>query len=249
MGLPKIITPEYTVKLYSVNTPVVFRPYLVKEEKLFMTAKQSEDQKMILNTIVQVVRECTFNKIAVEELPSFDLEYLFLQLRAKSVNNVVKLIYNCQNLIKRDDAAEPVRCNSATTVEVNLDDISLSVNPEHRTTVHLSAGIVIELKHPSIRTVQSQLQTSNVNISEANAVQVIADCLKTITERDGTVYEARDYSTEERIEFIESIPLGELAQFETFFATMPSLQHTIPFVCTKCKYTEPIVLQGLNAFF
>ena len=249
MGLPKIVTPEYTVNLFSVKKPVTFRPYLVKEEKLFMTAKQSDDSKMIVDTILQVVRECTFGKLAVEELPSFDLEYLFLQLRSKSVNNVVKLMYNCRNFVKKDDNTEATRCNHTNTIEVNLDEVSLTTNPDHATTVKLTSGLVIELKHPSIRLMQQHLPANGATMDETSAVDIIAECLKTITEESGTVYEARDYSVDERKEFVESIPLGELQHFETFFSTMPALRHTVPFVCAKCQYTEPIVLEGLNAFF
>lgn len=249
MGLPKITTPEYSVKLFSLKTPVTFRPYLVKEEKLLLTAKQSEDPSMIVDAVIQVIKQCTFEKIAVQELPSFDLEYLFLQLRAKSVNNVIKLSYNCQNIIVAHDGAEPKRCNHVSTITVNLDEVTLTTTTDHTSTVTLNNEMVIEMRYPTIQLVRAHLTPNSTELTESSTIKVVAECLKTITEPDGKVYEARDYSLEERLEFIESMGISDLERFGTFFSNMPSLRHTVPFVCSKCQYTEPIVLEGLHAFF
>lgn len=249
MGLPKITTPEYSIKLFSLKTPVLFRPYLVKEEKLLLTAKQSEDPSMAVDAILQVVKRCTFEKIAVQELPSFDLEYLFLQLRAKSVNNIIKLSYNCQNIIVAQDGAEPKRCNHVSPVDVNLDEVSLTTTPEHTSTVTLNNDMIIEMRYPTIQLVRAHLSPNSAELNEASTIKIVAECLKTITEPDGKVYEARDYSLEERLEFIESMSILDLERFGTFFSTMPTLRHTVTFMCSKCQYTEPIVLEGLNAFF
>lgn len=244
MSLPKIVTPEYTTKLWSIKTPVRFRPYLVKEEKLLLTAKQAGDVDSIERAVIQVLTNCTFGAIEIEKLPSFDLEYLFLQIRAKSVSETTKLQYDCQNLVRaeaaRTSADDDGRCHAKVTITVDLSKVALHVPDGARPTITLKDGLKIELQYPSIK----QLITS-----DRTPVAAIAASIKTIADQSGALYEARDYSTDELIEFVESMSVDDVAQFEQFFTSMPTLKHEVEFVCTTCGYREPLTFEGLSAFF
>ena len=244
MSLPKIALPEYTVQLHSVKTPVRFRPYLVKEEKIFLVAKESNDVADMERAMRQVLKNCTFDAVDVDALPSFDLEYLFLQIRAKSVNNVVELKYRCQ---KFTDDAKTTRCGGTSAVTIPLDDIRLSITPEHQTTVRLTDDLHIELQYPTIETVASVLQ-SGKSLQE-QPIELLARVIKTIVQSDGTVYETKDYTVAELVEFVESLSLPQIEQMQTFFATMPKLTYDTEFVCEKCGHREPLHFEGISDFF
>jgi len=244
MELPKIALPEYTVQLHSIKSPVRFRPYLVKEEKIFLIAKESNDVSDMERAVRQVLKNCTFNAIDIDVLPSFDLEYLFLQLRAKSVNNVVELQYRCQKFI---DDTKTLRCDNTNTVVIPLDDIQLTINPQHRTTIQLTDDMHIELQYPTIETVAHVLQSGKP--LQEQPIELLARTIKTIISRDGTVYETKDYTITELIEFVESLSLAQIEQMQTFFTTMPKLAYDTEFVCKKCGHREPLHFEGISDFF
>ena len=253
MALPKVITPEYTIQLKSIKTPVRFRPYLVKEEKLFLTAKESDDPKEMERAILQVIKNCTFGEVDVDSLPAFDVEYLFLQLRAKSVNNNIELRYECRNMVRdksqRTSETDDGRCHNTVTLNVNLDGIDIATNEQHSTTVTLQSGLLVEMGYLSMTAVQA-IQGQDVAGSTGDKVtQTLTASLKTITDSEGTTYEARDYTDAERLEFIDSLPVEDLRSFETFFATQPVVRHDVPFHCDVCAHDETVTLQGLSAFF
>jgi hypothetical protein len=244
MSLPKIALPEYTVQLQSVKTPVRFRPYLVKEEKIFLIAKESNDVSDMERAIRQVLKNCTFGDVDIDALPSFDLEYLFLQIRAKSVNNVVELKYRCQ---KFTDDTKTARCGATNSVTIPLDEIHITISPEHKTTLQLTDEMYIELQYPTIETVSSVMQ-SEKSLQE-QPIELISRTIKTIVQRDGTAYEAKDYSTAELVEFVESLSLPQIEQIQTFFTTMPKLSYDTEFVCEKCGHREPLHFEGISDFF
>ena len=250
MALPKVITPEYTIQLKSIKTPVRFRPYLVKEEKLFLTAKESDDPKEMERAILQVIKNCTFGEVDVDSLPTFDVEYLFLQLRAKSVNNVLDLRYECRNTLRdksqRTSEKDDGRCHNMVTLNVNLDDIAITTDEAHTPTVTLQSGLLVEMSYPSMKVVQS-IQTSGETAEQVTKMLIAS--MKTITDAEGTAYEVRDYTEAERLEFVDSLPVEDLRSFEAFFTTMPAVRSEVPFHCDKCEHDETVTLQGLTAFF
>lgn len=247
MSLPKIITPEYTVQLMSVKTPVRFRPYLVKEEKIFLTAKQSGDIDEINRAIFQIIRNCTFDALNVEALPPFDIEYLFLQLRARSVNNIAELNYECRNFVRdtSETDGDDRRCHQIVKIPVNLDDVKLATPDEHTPVITLNTGLIVEMKYPTVSVLEQFRATNDINIW----VPLIASCISMIIEPDGNIYEVADYPIEELVEFVENIGVLDLQKFEQFFETMPVLTHNLLFECPKCGHTETIVLKGLDTFF
>ena len=251
MALPKIVTPEYTIQLKSVKTPVRFRPYLVKEEKLFLTAKESNDPKEIERAVLQVIKNCTFGEVDVDNLPTFDVEYLFLQLRAKSVNNVLDLRYECRNTLRdksqRESETDDGRCHNTVTLKVDLNEIAITTDDAHASTVTLQSGLLVEMAYPSMKVVQS-IQALDGAAADQVTKMLIAS-MKTITDAEGTAYEVRDYSDAERLEFVDGLPVEDLRSFEAFFRTMPAVRSEVPFHCDKCEHDETITLQGLTAFF
>ena len=251
MALPKIVTPEYTIQLKSIETPVRFRPYLVKEEKLFLTAKESNDPKEIERAVLQVIKNCTFGEVDVDNLPTFDVEYLFLQLRAKSVNNVLDLRYECRNTLRdksqRESETDDGRCHNTVTLKVDLNEIAITTDDAHASTVTLQSGLLVEMAYPSMKVVQS-IQALDGAAADQVTKMLIAS-MKTITDAEGTAYEVRDYTDEERLEFVDGLPVEDLRSFEAFFTTMPAVRSEVPFHCDKCEHDETIALQGLTAFF
>ena len=250
MALPKIVTPEYNIQLKSDETPVRFRPYLVKEEKLFLTAKESDDPKEIERAVLQVIKNCTFGEVDVDNLPTFDVEYLFLQLRAKSVNNVLDLRYECRNTLRdksqRTSEKDDGRCHNTVTLNVNLDDIAITTDEAHTPTVTLQSGLLVEMLYPSMKVVQS---IQKVGETADQVTKMLIASMKTITDAEGTAYEVQDYTDAERLEFVDDLPVEDLRSFETFFTSMPAVRSKVPFHCDKCEHNETITLQGLTAFF
>lgn len=232
--LPTVTVPTGEVKLFSIPKPVVIRPYLVKEEKLLLIAQAADDPKDVDAAVRQIVRNCTFDKVNPDTLPTFDLEYLFLQLRAKSVNNVIESRFRC--LHKVDDK----ECGTPNDVKIDINDIKITVPEGHTNKVWLTDILGVTLKYP----------TANVATDGAqDIVSVLPKCLETVFRNDGAVFEVKDQTPEEVTEFVESLSLAQVDKIRAFFDTMPYVAHTFTFTCKKCGYSEEITLRGLQDFF
>jgi hypothetical protein len=246
--IPTITAPTYEVKLQSVSKPVAYRPFLVKEEKLLLMAQQGEDIDEIERTVKQVIKECTFGKVDVDALPSFDLELLFLQLRAKSINNVVELRYECKN--KKPEAELPLDenddgiCHKLVKCEVNLDNVKITVPEGHTRKFLITDKVGCVMRYPTSKHLRMFRDTN-----ETDAVSMIADCIEAIYDTDGTVYETKDSTPQEVVAFVESLSLAQVNKFRAFFETLPHVEHSFEFKCPACGYTEEITLKGLLDFF
>ena len=251
MSLPQIVTPEYTLQLNSIKEPIRYRPYLVREEKIFLTAKESDDPKDIESAIHQVLKNCTFGEVDIETLPSFDLEYLFLQLRGKSVNNVVEVKYQCRNMLRtkdeRTDENDTGRCGALNPIRVPLDEITITVPDEHTTVIAVNDDITIEFQYPTTEMLQHVLSGKKETV--ATSTNVLVACIKSIVEKDGTTHESVDSTPEELREFVDSLSLQQLERVQAFFNTMPSVTYATTFECATCGYTEPLRFEGLHDFF
>ena len=241
MSLPTIAAPEYFVKLISMKEPVKFRPYLVKEEKIFLTAKESDDPKQIEHAVKQVLENCTFGAIDVGNLPSFDIEYLFLQLRAKSVNNIVEVRFKCQNDV--NDA----KCDAIVPVSINLDQIAPKVPEGHTNRIQLDDQITLVMKYPTLNLMESILQNGTTGL--VNIGQAVAQCIDLICTADGRTFEARDHTPDELTAFVDQLSVAQLERVQVFFTTMPTLVHDAAFKCSKCGYEETIHFSGIMDFF
>jgi hypothetical protein len=242
--LPKIDVPIYELKLISNEKKIKFRPFTVKEEKLFLMAMESNDPDSSVNTIKQVLNNCIIDEINLELLPIFDLEYLFVHLRAKSIGEEVKLRYRCNNQVQKEDKIES--CNNLVEMNFNLLEIQPTKNEKHTNRIEIENNLGVVFKYPNFETLQKYGNNSNDEIE--SILKLIIDCIDYIYDAD-QIYYAKDSSELELREFIESLQTNQLEKIKVFFDTMPKLQKTLNFKCNKCNYEEEINLEGIQNFF
>jgi len=238
MPLPTIATPIYELELPSTGQTVKYRPFLVKEEKLLVLALESEDTKQISNAIKVVLKNCIQTRgVKVESLPTFDIEYLFLNIRGKSVGEEIEV-----NLIAPDDEVTSV------PVVINIDDIKVQKKDDHTNKIKLDDNLMMEMKYPSLE----QFIKSNFDLSSDNTLDqsfdLIASCVDKIYSED-EVWSTADVTKKELLEFLEQMNSLQFKQIETFFNTMPKLYHEVTFTNPKTKVESTVVLEGLSSFF
>jgi len=238
MPLPKIVTPTYELELPSTGETIQYRPFLVKEEKVLVIALESEDTKQITTAIKTVLKNCIKTKgIKVEALPTFDIEYLFLNVRGKSVGETIEVNITCP-----DDEV------TTTKIEVNLDDIEVQKTEEHTNQIKLDDSIMMELKYPSL----DQFIKSNFDFNEGNQMdqsfQLIGSCIDKIY-TDDEVWAAADCTKKEINDFLESMNSNQFKEIEKFFETMPKLSHTVKVTNPKTKVESDVLIEGLASFF
>jgi len=237
MPLPKISTPTFELELPSTGQTINYRPFLVKEEKVLLFALESEDTKQISNAVKTVIKNCISTKgIKVEELPTFDIEYLFLNIRGKSVGEELEV-----NLICPDDGQTPV------PVTINVEDIEIQKEEGHSTQIKVTDEVMLEMKYPSLN--QFIKQNFQVEGNDAEkSFDMIASCVSQIfTEEE--VWTAEDCTKKEIIEFLEQMNSTQFRKIEKFFATMPKLSHTVKVKNPKTGVESEVVLEGLASFF
>ena len=238
MPLPKIATPTYELELPSTGQTIQYRPFLVKEEKLLVIALESDDTKQITTAIKAVIKSCVLTKgIKVELLPTFDIEYLFLNIRGKSVGEEIEV-----NIVCPDDEETEVKIN------INLDDIQVQKNDDHTDKIKLDASIMMQMKYPSL----DQFIKNNFEFNDGNMMDqsfdLIAACVDKIYTED-EVWAAADCTKKEMNEFLEQMNSSQFKQIESFFETMPKLSHKIKVKNPKTKKESEVVLEGLASFF
>lgn len=240
--LPKINAPVYETKLISSNKKVKFRPFLVKEQKLFLMASESEDPKEIVTTIKQVLNNCVLDELDIDTLPTFDLENLFLQMRARSIGEIVNLKYTCNNLIK-DDTGEEKPCGGLFKYDLNLLEVQPTSNSEHNNKIELTDKLGVVMKYPNFEIL------SKIDIQkESDLIKIIAACIDYIYD-DEQIYYAKDHTEKELNDFIDDMQQNDLYKIQKFFETMPKINKKINFKCPKCNYKEEILVEGIQNFF
>jgi hypothetical protein len=245
MALPKIDVPTYETTLISSGKKVKYRPFLVKEQKLFLMASQSTDEKETVDVVKQVLNNCILSDIDVDDLPTFDLEHLFMQLRARSVGEVVNLKYNCNNTVK-DDKGEDKVCGGLVKFDLNILDIKPTIDPEHSNKIAITDKLGIVMKYPTLGMVKNfdNLQTESID----TIMDVIVSCIDFIYDAD-QMYYAKDSTKEELMEFVDNLQQDDLEKIQKFFTTMPKISKPLDFKCGKCGYEEKIVVEGIQNFF
>ena len=238
MPLPKIATPTYELELPSTGKSIKYRPFLVKEEKVLVIALESEDTKQITNAIKAVLKNCVLTKgIKVETLPTFDIEFLFLNIRGKSVGEEIEV-----NIVCPDDGETNV------PVFIDLDSIQVERSDDHTNQIKLDDDLMMEMKYPSLE----QFIKNNFDFQEGNQMdqsfELIATCIDKIYNED-EVWATADCTKKEVKEFLESMNSSQFKEIETFFETMPKLKHTIEVTNPNTKVTSEVVLEGLASFF
>jgi hypothetical protein len=238
MPLPKISTPTYELELPSTNQTIKYRPFLVREEKLLVLALETEDNKQITNAIKTVIKNCIETKgIKVESLPTFDIEYLFLNIRGKSVGEQVEV-----NIICPDDA------ETSVPVKINIDEIKVQTTDGHSNRIKIDNEIMMEMKYPSL----DQFIKNNFDFNSDNAMEqsfdLISSCIdKIYTEEE--VWTAEDVTKKELTEFLDQMNSSQFKEIEKFFETMPKLSHKIKVKNPNTKVESEVVLEGLSSFF
>ena len=230
MALPKLQTPTYELKLDTLDSPIQFRPYLVKEEKILMIASETGDEKSIIRALTQIVKSCTFDKVDVESLPVFDIEYLFLNIRAKSVGEVVKINITCPD-------------DKKTTVpkQININDVKVQKNENHNNVIVVNDTIKIVMKYPTLKDV------ANVNTQNtAELFKVIPKCIKSVYEGEKII---EDFTDEEISEFVNNLNSGQFKSIQDFFMTMPRLKHDVEVDNPVTKVKSTVSLEGVQSFF
>ena len=238
MPLPKIATPTYELELPSTGETIKYRPFLVKEEKLLVIALESEDTKQITNAIKAVLKSCVLTKgVKVEQLPTFDIEFLFLNIRGKSVGEDLEVNVTCPD----DDETQ-------VPVTIYLDDIEVQKDDNHSNKIKLDDTIMMELKYPSL----DQFIKNNFDFNDTNQMdqsfQLIASCIDKIYS-DEEVWATADCTKKEVNEFLEGMNSQQFKQIEKFFESMPKLQHNIKVTNPNTGVESDVVLEGLASFF
>ena len=236
MALPQINTPTYELEVPSTGEKLKYRPFLVKEEKILMIAMETEEQSAIINAVKEIVKACTFDKFDVSSLPIFDVEFVFLNIRAKSVGEVSKIKLKCP-----DDEKTYVE------TEIDLTEVNVEMIDGHTNKIELTDEMGIIMKYPSIDT----FSTSGVEaINATNMISIISDCILQIYDKKGEeIFEAKDSTRKELSEFLEQLNSKQFVEVQNFFDTMPKLQHTVKVMNPKTKKESEVVLSGLNDFF
>jgi hypothetical protein len=243
--LPKIDVPIYETKLISTGKTIKFRPFLVKEQKLFLISSQSNDINDMVNSVKQVITNCVLDDIDVNNLATFDIEHLFIQMRARSVSEVVNLKYTCNNKIKKDENAEEQPCNNPVGIDLNLLEIHPIKNELHSDKIEITDKVGIVMKYPTFD-MMNKLNLENEDFSQI--LEIIIECIDYIYD-ENNVYYKKDVTKEELISFIENLEQSNLEKIQKFFDTLPKIKKDIDFKCNKCGYTENIVVEGLASFF
>ena len=238
MPLPTIATPAYELELPSTKKKIQYRPFLVKEEKLLVLALESEDTKKITTAIKTVIKNCILTKgIKVEKLPTFDIEYLFLNIRGKSVGEEVEL-----NIVAPDDGTTPV------PVTIAIDEIKVRENEDHTNKIKIDDDLMMEMKYPSLDEFIKSNFDFNDDSSMDQSFELIAGCIDKIYNEE-EVWSTSDCSKKEVKDFLEQMNSAQFKEIEKFFDTMPKLSHEIEVVNPKTKEKGTVVLEGLSSFF
>ena len=250
MGLPTITVPKYSLTLPSSGKEIKYRPFLVKEEKILLIAMESEDEKQIMDATTTVIKNCVFGDIDIDTMPLFDIEYIFLWLRAKAKGEIVELKYTCPE------------CSNSIDLKFNVEDVKIKKVNKQANKIELTESLGVVLKYPNMIT-QSQIDQLDDNESEIEKTfKTIQYCIDYIYDKEST-YPAKDHTEQELTVFLESLTDEQFQKISKFFENVPTLNHKVQLECKNkikgddkkkekpkiCGYKEDIVLEGLASFF
>jgi hypothetical protein len=244
MALPRVASPTYELTIPSSGEKVSYRPFLVKEEKTLLMAMEARDNLAMTKAMQDIITSCTDGEVDLKSLASFDIEYFFLQLRGRSIGEVLTINphrpenFKCCKEAKEEDICE---------VNINIDDIVLDTKSIKSSKIKITKDIGLKLKFPQLETVQ-KYATEGEDIDAENVFKLIIDCIEYIWDGD-EIYKAKDSTKKELNDFIESLSSSQFVNVREFFESMPRLSHTIDWECGKCKKSTPVIIEGIDSFF
>ena len=243
MTLPRIAVPKYTLIIPSSGKEISFRPFLVKEEKILLIAMESGEEKDMMGAIQDIIENCVYDDLDVKNMPMFDIEYIFLQLRAKSKGEVVDLSFECD------------KCKKPITTQIDLSKVEITRTEGHDPKIPLSDDVGVIMKYPSIE-IQSIINNDKTDVE--NIFSTIIFCIESIWDKE-SVYATKDHTKQEINDFLESLPDDSFTKIQKFFDTVPVLKHEFELKCTSkngkgkkatiCGWKETKTLEGLGSFF
>jgi hypothetical protein len=236
MALPKLATPQFALEIPSSGKRVFFRPFVVKEEKALLMAASAEDQNSMIDAVKNVIAACIIDEsVNVDKLPYFDLEYIFLNIRAKSIGEIVKMEYRHTGGVNYSGVA----CEAVTPVEINLEKVNVEKSKDHSNKIDLDGNLGMELRYPTINDIKQITQGDD-------EIEMLAKCIISVYDKDD-VYEPDNLA--DSVQFIESLNSTQFAKVMQFIDTIPKLKHTFMYKCRGCGQEDTVTLEGLSDFF
>ena len=238
MSLPKINTPEYTLTVPSSDEEITYRPFLVKEEKVLLIAQETGTEKSIYQAIKTLIQSCCFGKVNVDKLPLFDIEYIFLQIRAKSVGEVSTLEVTCP-----DDGETKVK------IEVDLTTLTVEMDEKHSPRIQLTDDIGLLMQYPNLASILAMgVEEESSKSTIDKMFRMMQDCMYQIWQGEET-FDAMDYSNKEKKDFLESLNHEQFEKIQKFFDTMPTVKYKVDVTNPKTKVESEVTIEGMNSFF
>ena len=241
MALPKLTVMKHELILPSTGEKVTYRPFLVKEEKILMMAMQSEDPADMIRALKQIIINCVENDIKIDDLPPFDIEYIFLQLRARSIGETITISYTLPD----EKCTNNNDCEFE--IEIKIDDIKIETNKEHNELIELTDSIKLKMKYPDLEASGMMTEAGGAEMVD-KTFELIGQCIEYILDGE-EMHKLSDYTKKESQEFLDSLSTQHFKEIQTFFDTMPKLKHEITAVCKGCGKENSRVLEGMGDFF
>jgi hypothetical protein len=247
MPLPKIDLPTYEFELPSSGKKIKFRPFLVKEQKILLMALEAGKEADVIGAVKQIVTNCIVEEnFDVNDMSAFDIEYFFINLRARSIGEKMALNFKCKNIVEEKE------CGHNMQVEHDVLSAKIEKQPDHNKTIFFSKDVGVVMKYPSMKLAENlvlKAKAKQKNLSETEiAMDMIVDCVDYFFEKDNIFY-INEMSREEVRDYIENIPKSSLDQIEKFFQTMPTVKSLVEHKCEKCGFEHKIPIEGLISFF
>ena len=245
MALPKVSVATYELTIPSTGERVSYRPFLVKEEKTLLMAMETGNTNSMTKAMQDIISSCTDGVVDVKNLAPFDLEYFFLQLRGKSVGDVIEIQISRPATIK---CPEEEPCKEVCELSINVDEIEIDTSSIPESKIELTDTIGVKLMYPHVDTVQKYATKDGTDIKTDSVFKMINDCIEYIWEGE-EIYKAKDATKKELNDFIESLDTGQFNKIREFFEGMPRIKKEVTWECPKCKKSEPLLLEGIDSFF
>ena len=246
MALPKVNTPTYELKIPSTGQKVKYRPYLVKEEKILLMALEDGSPGAMVKAMRDIISACTEDEIKLKDLAPFDIEYFFLQLRGKSVGDIVDLTFNKPSRVKCGEKNKD--CKEVCKLKINLDDISVDSSKVKDSKIQLTDSIGVKMNYPHFEILQKFTDVTDENATPDDVFKIVNECIEYIWDEE-EIYKTKDSTKKELIEFTESLSSAQFTKIKDFLEGMPTLRHEVIWKCSKCERQAPILLEGIDSFF